>query len=95
MANETSVREMSLLELMSQWRVGSGDWSWDDEFHWLRINHGERLDLLATSLQETGQHDPIQLGSDGRVWDGHHRVCAAFLLGIPSVLVELPAEASR
>lgn len=32
--------------------------------------------------------EPILLGDDGRVWDGHHRVCAAMYIGESSVPVE-------
>lgn len=32
---------------------------------------------------------PILLGSDGRVWDGHHRICIALALGLEYVMVEL------
>jgi hypothetical protein len=31
---------------------------------------------------------PVCLGSDGRVWDGHHRIVAARRLGFASVPVE-------
>jgi hypothetical protein len=32
---------------------------------------------------------PVLLGSDGRVWDGHHRICIAIKYCIPSLMVEL------
>lgn len=31
---------------------------------------------------------PISLGSDGRVWDGHHRIIAARRLGFATIPVE-------
>jgi hypothetical protein len=31
---------------------------------------------------------PVCLGSDGRVWDGHHRIVAAYRLGIDVIPVE-------
>lgn len=31
---------------------------------------------------------PILLGTDGRVWDGHHRLCVADMLGLDAVPCE-------
>lgn len=49
----------------------------------------ERLDELATSIQAEGIREPVLLGNDGRVWDGHHRIVVAMRLGIESVPVEV------
>lgn len=89
-----TLRDMDLDDLMAGWRVGSGDWGWAREFKAIRTTNRGRLDMLATSIQEAGMHTPILLGSDGRVWDGHHRVCAALMLGMKTVPVEV-LEASR
>jgi hypothetical protein len=43
-----------------------------------RIGHSMRIEK---------QWDPISLGNDGRVWDGHHRIVAAMQRGITKVLV--------
>lgn len=32
---------------------------------------------------------PVLLGNDGRVWDGHHRICIAIERGIPSLMCEM------
>lgn len=48
--------------------------------------------MLEEHLRRAGRVDqPICLGDDGRVWDGHHRVVAAIRLGFD----RLPIEASR
>lgn len=65
---------------------------WDAEFEFLRREHSGQIDRLATSVQETGIQEPILLGSDGRVWDGHHRLCVASMLGLASVPVLLPTR---
>lgn len=49
----------------------------------------------TTSIQEVGMRMPILLGSDGRVWDGHHRFAAAEHLGIPVVPVIFEAEVAQ
>lgn len=81
--------EMRLEDVLIGWRVGSADWGWAAEFKDRRRNCQGRLDQLATSIQETGMREPILLGSDGRVWDGHHRICAALMLALETVPVEI------
>jgi ParB-like chromosome segregation protein Spo0J len=41
---------------------------------------------LVADISANGVREPILLGDDGRVWDGHHRICAAIELN----LTELP-----
>lgn len=58
------------------------------------------LDLSETieSVQQYGVVNPITLGTDGRVLDGHHRLLAARRLGIGQVPVRLaimPTEPTR
>jgi hypothetical protein len=44
---------------------------------------------LEAHIAQQGRIDqPICLGSDGRVWDGHHRITAARRLGIETIPVE-------
>lgn len=44
---------------------------------------------LEAHLRDLGRIDqPVCLGTDGRVWDGHHRIVAAIRLG----LTEAPTE---
>jgi hypothetical protein len=70
-------------ELLRDVRVGSADWTWSDEFQHLTNDpaHAEKTAQLIADLAENGMRDPIVLGSDGRLWDGHHRVVAAIHLG--------------
>lgn len=80
---------MLLMDLLRDYRDGDvlpGGWS--EEFDWLRQEHAEDLAALAESIREHGIRTPILLGRDGRVWDGHHRLCVAYDLGITSIPVE-------
>lgn len=44
---------------------------------------------LERYLSEVGAvTQPVCLGNDGRIWDGHHRIVAALALGFDSVPVE-------
>src|SRR5690606_22968569 len=47
---------------------------------------------LLTRIREEGIREPILLGTDGRVWDGHHRITVAMHLGLESVPVEFAGE---
>lgn len=83
---------MPLAELLAGWRPGSYDlpWSWDDE---VRDLVGRVVDPalpwaeFVESVRADGIQEPVSLGPDGRVWDGHHRVCAAIVLGLDAVPV--------
>lgn len=72
--------------LLRDYRDGD-EHGWQTEFDWLDTHHADRMDMLTTSIQETGIREPILLGSDGRVWDGHHRIAVAHRLGIAVVPV--------
>lgn len=76
---------MSPNAIMQLYRPGSYDepWSWDDEMNDL-ISRNE-LDGLTTDIQENGIREPVILGDDGRVWEGHHRICIAHRLGMTDV----------
>jgi ParB-like chromosome segregation protein Spo0J len=43
---------------------------------------------LITDIAANGVKEPLLLGDDGRVWDGHHRLFVARCLGIETLLVE-------
>lgn len=73
--------------VLSHWRDGD-EIGWEEEFRFLRENHEERMNDLASSIRNEGIKRPILLGGDGRVWDGHHRLCAAAFLGMHFVPVE-------
>lgn len=78
---------MDLEELLSIYADGD-EHGWDFEFGLLQQRHSQKLDMLATSIQETGIQTPILLGNDGRIWDGHHRLCVANMLGLEKVPVQ-------
>lgn len=44
---------------------------------------------LEAHIAQHGLTQGVYLGSDGRVWDGHHRIVAARRLGLTHVPVEL------
>ena len=99
-AEELRLTRMPISDILLNWKPGSrgDDWTWRDEY----------IDLLTRDVNNTrsiihrawrdGLHfadkeQPILLGSDGRVWDGHHRICVALLLGIRTVNVDIaPGE---
>jgi hypothetical protein len=78
---------MTLTELFRDYRDGD-EQGWDVEFEWLWECHAGRLMMLLDSIEANGILKPITLGPDGRVWDGHHRLCVAWKLGLDRVPVE-------
>jgi hypothetical protein len=88
---------VSLDEVLREYRPGSYDppWSWDDEEENLlsRIcvccgKPGHYQLMLEAYIRENGVPGAICLGTDGRVWDGHHRIIAAKRLDIGIIGVE-------
>lgn len=74
-------------------------WTWAHEFYDLLNNPEQRDRTAAVRLRVVEEGigfvdgvTPIQLGNDGRVWDGHHRLCVARELGIEHVLVQVDNE---
>lgn len=73
--------------IMRRWRPGSYDftnsgrpWSWADE----EADIGQdEIDDLADKVQVNGFTEPVLLGDDGRVWDGHHRIIVGRTLALP------------
>lgn len=68
---------MPLDEIMARWRP----WSPDDSETW-----PERIADLTDSdrvhrIRVAGAviREPVELGDDGRIWDGHHRITVAYL----------------
>jgi hypothetical protein len=59
---------------------------WDQEFAYLATRWDE-MEPLIDSIRRDGIRNPIHLGNDGRIWDGHHRIYAAHLLGIEAIPV--------
>lgn len=85
---------MSLTLLLVGWDPGDPH-TWADEFKWLEKHHNGKLELLRLDIIAHGIREPIQLGNDGRVWDGHHRIYIANQLGIKRVPVEHIGEGKQ
>ncbi len=79
-------RVVSLQALKRVFTVGSGEWSWEEEVK--KLANRDRTKQLVESIHTEGIREPILLGNDGRVWDGHHRITVARHLGIRDVPVE-------
>lgn len=62
--------------------------AWNNEFAYLVRFHGKHVAELMRDIEANGIKEPILLGNDGRVWDGHHRLLVARILNIKTVAVE-------
>jgi hypothetical protein len=82
----TATHAMNVDFIMSTWRPGSypEPWSWADEIADLK-SRGELHSMSADFLREAAWDESIILGGDGRVWDGHHRIIAAYMTGVRSL----------
>lgn len=81
---ETAQR-LTYSQLTSIWDVGSGAWSWDEELARFVDPNGPHLQVFAgvfASVAIDGIQEPVLLGPDRRVWDGHHRIVAARFLDV-------------
>lgn len=88
---DAPVREVPLAAVLSIYADGD-EIGWHAEFERLWREQQSYMDMLAASIQATGMHMPILLGSDGRVWDGHHRLAVAQRLGLETVPVEFSEQ---
>lgn len=72
-------------DVMTGYRPGSADWAsrnpWAEEAADTIRRNGDHLADLILDIAEDGVHEPVLLGDDGRVWDGHHRIIAARFAG--------------
>lgn len=77
--------------ILSEVRCGSQDWTWEEEWADLDRRHAETgyLVKLEQEIRENGITMPVLIGSDGRLWDGHHRLRVAVRLRIGYVPVEI------
>lgn len=87
--------EMPVAQIITFWQPGSrGDnWTWADEYQDLMDRDQARTERIRQRIDAEGigfiDHiAPVLLGNDGRVWDGHHRICIAIQRGIPTLNVE-------
>ncbi|MBY4381896.1 hypothetical protein HQO24_10605 [Rhodococcus fascians] len=74
--------------IMRDVEVGSREHSWADELRemWTEPHRSVTLDILDSVLQ-VGIREPLMIGDDGRLWDGHHRLAVAVALGLTSIPV--------
>ena len=65
-----------LARVLAEVRCGSQDWTWEEEWADLDRRHAETgyLAKLGQRIRENGITMPVLIGSDGRLWDGHHRL---------------------
>lgn len=82
---------MRLQDILNDYSPGD-KWFWEDEFAYLRDKHATRLYHLAVQIVRLGIQQPVLLGDDGRVWDGHHRLCIAYDFDIYDVPVEVAGD---
>lgn len=82
--------KMHPLDIMADYKPGDrwdrepGDTlpnGWGTEWRLLWTFRGRKMRRLTLSALLFGIRKPILLGSDGRVWDGHHRLLAAHAAG--------------
>jgi len=87
----------SVAQIITFWRPGSGDWSWADEY--ADVMSQERTTEIYRRVDAEGisfidSVAPVLLGNDGRVWDGHHRICIAIQRHIHSLMCEMTDAAA-
>jgi hypothetical protein len=78
--------KMRPLDIMVEYKPGCG-WverpddtlpnGWGAEERILWGIHRRKMRRLVWSIRFFGVRKPVVLGTDGRVWDGHHRLLAA------------------
>lgn len=68
--------EMSLQEIFTSYQDGDGV-GWPGALAWVRTYHAAKIADLTIDIAKNGFKEPIYLGHDGRVWDGHHRLAVA------------------
>lgn len=85
----------SLARIVTFWRPGSADWTWADEYHNLirdEVTQRIRERVDSEGIDFADSFAPILLGSDGRVWDGHHRIVLALERGVTHLMCEYAAK---
>ena len=88
---------MLLTDLLARWAPGSqnAEWDWVDEYDWCWDHHQTVMADLWADIARNGIREPVLLGNDGRVWDGHHRICAAIHLFLTEVPVTFAPASDR
>ncbi|MFE5790632.1 ParB N-terminal domain-containing protein [Rhodococcus erythropolis] len=68
--------------------VRTGDeHSWADEFRFLWTHDRDKMLALLDSVLTDGIREPVVIGEDGRLHDGHHRMAAAIALQLGPIEV--------
>lgn len=80
-----------LARVLADVQCGSDDWPWEKEWADLDERDAEALAVLEQDITKRGILEPLLIGNDGRLWDGHHRLRIAVRLGIGYLPVELTA----
>lgn len=86
-----TVRAVPLDAVLAVFRDGD-EIGWDVEFTELWRGDPERMEELRLSILAEGIREPILLGRDGRVWDGHHRLAVAHRIRYATVPVTFAGE---
>lgn len=79
-----SVFRWTLSALLADYLDGD-EVGWQAELRWLWSHDRSRMLALLDDVLENGIREPILLGTDGRVWDGHHRIGVALALGFDTI----------
>lgn len=75
-----------IMDVWSPYEEGNLSWTWGDEINRLRET-GQLHALAGEVMQDQGFGKPVQLGGDGRVWEGQDRVVAAYMKGVTQLPV--------
>ncbi len=96
---------MPLADLLANYVPGSQDqpWTWDDEERDILTREclccGQPGHYQLALERHIAAHGltglGVCLGTDGRVWDGHHRIVAARRLGIDAIPLESALDAEE
>lgn len=79
-------------DIMRAFKAGD-EHSWWVESMFLWRFQAEGMNSLADDMANCGMRNPVLIGNDGRVWDGHHRIVIAAGLGIPKIPVRFAGKA--
>ncbi|UJL29947.1 hypothetical protein HZU38_05450 [Mycolicibacterium vanbaalenii] len=75
-------RSMTASEVMAMVSPGSG-LSWPEELRHLWTEGWHDTSTLLSHVAADGEiAEPIIIGPDGRLWDGHHRLACALALSL-------------
>lgn len=65
---------------------------WPVEYARLWMDQREYMNRLRLSVESEGIRRAVLIGNDGRVWDGHHRVCVAISLELGKIPIVFSGE---